>query len=52
MHGDGDPLKKTYDCFKRYVANPIKSISGETDKELKDIEQDKELTTFWIHYYH
>lgn len=44
--GWGPVEKKTYDCFKKYVANPIKSPSGETEKEIKEIEKDKELTTF------
>lgn len=44
--GWGPVEKNTYDCFKRYVANPIRRISGETDKELKSIESDNELTKF------
>lgn len=44
--GWGPVEKNTYDSFKKYAANPIRSTSGETDKEIKEIEQDKELTTF------
>lgn len=42
----GPVEKHTYDCFKKYSANPITSISGETNDELIKIEKDKELCIF------
>ena len=37
----GPVEKHTYDCFKKYAANPITSISRETNNELIKIEEDK-----------
>ena len=42
----GPVEKNTYDCFKKYRAGSITSISGETNDKLVKIERDKELCDF------
>lgn len=44
--GWGPVERKTYDEFKKYVANPIKSQSGKTDGELSELNADSDLKAF------
>ncbi len=39
----GPVEKHTYDTFKKYGGNPISKISGGTELELRDIEEDVKL---------
>ena len=44
--GWGPVERNTYDEFKKYVADPITSVSNRTDSELCEIESDPQLKSF------
>lgn len=42
----GPVERKTYDEFKIYGAKPISSVSGNTEEELSEIENDSDISSF------
>jgi len=42
----GPVERNTYDQFKKYGAQPIREVSGKTNRELAHIEQDEDLKSF------